>query len=102
MPEGGLRTLSPREGMQRLKAMSCTMAKTGASQCSGQVHIGVYFDGTGNNKQQDYDSRPPEKRKHTNMVRLFLTHPDTPSQGYFALQVAQVTHERADRKRTSN
>lgn len=90
MPEGGLRALSPREGMQRLKALSCTTANIGERRCSGQMHIGVFFDGTGNNKQQDYDSRPPEKRKHTNVVRLFLAHPDTPSQGYFAHYVPGV------------
>ena len=46
MPEGGQRPLSPREGMQRLKALSCTTANIGEQRCSGQVHIGVFFDGT--------------------------------------------------------
>lgn len=90
MPEGGLRPLSPREGMQRLRALSCTTANIGEQRCSGQVHIGVFFDGTGNNKQQDYDSLPPEKRKHTNVVRLFQAHHDSPERGYFKHYVPGV------------
>lgn len=82
-PEDGYRQLSPRESLQRLKALSCTQPTDGKLRCSGQVHVGLFFDGTGNNKQLDYDSLPPEKRKHSNVVKLFQAHQDSPSSGYF-------------------
>lgn len=82
-PEGGYRQLSPRESLQRLKALACTQPADGKPRCSGQVHVGLFFDGTGNNKQLDYDNLPPEKRKHSNVVRLYQAHRDSPLDGYF-------------------
>lgn len=82
-PEGGYRQLSPRESLQRIKALACTLPADGKPRCSGQVHVGMFFDGTGNNKQLDYDSLPPEKRKHSNVVKLYLAHRDSPLDGYF-------------------
>lgn len=89
-PEGGYRQLSPRESLQRLKALSCTLPQNGKPRCSGQVHVGVFFDGTGNNKQLDYDTRPPAKRKHSNVVKLFLAHRDSPTSGYFSHYIPGV------------
>jgi len=89
-PANGHRQLSPREAMQRLKALSCTLPKDGKPRCSGQVHVGLFFDGTGNNKQLDYDSLPPDKRKHSNVVRLFQSHRDTPTAGYFRHYISGV------------
>lgn len=82
-PGGGHRQLSSRESLQRLKALACTQPADGKPRCSGQVHVGLFFDGTGNNKQLDYDNLPPEKRKHSNVVRLYQAHQDSPSSGYF-------------------
>jgi len=82
-PEGGYRQLSPRESLQRIKALACTQPADGKPRCSGQVHVGLFFDGTGNNKKLDYDSLPPEKRKHSNVVRLYQAHRDAPLDGYF-------------------
>jgi len=82
-PHGGYRQLSPRESLQRLKALSCTQPNDSKPSCSGQVHVGMFFDGTGNNKRLDYDSLPPEKRKHSNVVKLFQAYQDSPSTGYF-------------------
>lgn len=82
-PEAGLRPLSGRESLQRLKALACTRPQTDKPRCSGQVHVGLFFDGTGNNKQLDYDRLPPEKRKHSNVVRLYQSHQDAPTAGYF-------------------
>jgi len=89
-PADGIRPLSPRETMQRLKALSCTLPKDNTPRCSGQVHVGVFFDGTGNNKKLDYDSLPPEKRKHSNVVRLFQAHRNSPNDGHFAHYIPGV------------
>jgi hypothetical protein len=48
--------------------------------CKGQLTIGIFFDGTGNNKDTDYgpEKRPFPflKRHHSNIVRLFHAFPD--------------------------
>ncbi len=50
--------------------------------CSGKVHIGMFFDGTGNNKDVDYDNVPRvEERKHSNVVRLFHVYPESVGNG---------------------
>ena len=74
-PEDGLRKLSPKEMMQRAKALACTLPKDKKPTCSGQVFVGIFFDGTGNNRDKDYIEPPVEKRKHSNIVRLFHTFP---------------------------
>ena len=89
-PESGYRQLSPRDSLQRLKALACTQPAGGKPRCSGQVHVGLFFDGTGNNKQLDYDSLPPEARKHSNVVKLYLAHRDSPLDGYFAHYIPGV------------
>ena len=81
-PENGQRRLSPREYSQRTKALACTLPSDNRPTCSGQVFVGIFFDGTGNNMEADYYLRPPEKRKHTNVVKLFQTFPDEPKRGY--------------------
>lgn len=78
----GARQLNTQEAMQRMRALSC--ANTNATpRCKGQVFVGLFFDGTGNNKKLDHDNLPPAKRKHSNVVRLFNTYRDAPSGGYF-------------------
>jgi hypothetical protein len=56
-----------------------------SSECEGDLHIGVFFDGTGNNKEEDYgpedNPKPFLERKHTNVVRLFNMFPDEGQQG---------------------
>lgn len=58
-PISGLRKLTPKEIMQRAKAVNCTLANKGTPSCIGQVNVGIFFDGTGNNKEVDYDSLNP-------------------------------------------
>lgn len=89
-PENGRRTLSARESMQRLKALACTLPSDTKPSCSGQVFVGVFFDGTGNNMKADYETPPPEQRKHTNIVKLFQTFPDEPRRGYLRYYVPGV------------
>jgi hypothetical protein len=83
-PSRGLRSLSPREALQRTAALACTLPQDGQPRCSGQVHVGIFFDGTGNNLANDFDGPPPEQRKHSNVVRLFQAHRVNPSEGFFA------------------
>jgi hypothetical protein len=50
--------------------------------CCGNLNIGIFFDGTNNNKDRDWGkddykpSVPFEQRQHTNVVRLYLAYPD--------------------------
>jgi Uncharacterized alpha/beta hydrolase domain (DUF2235) len=89
-PSSGQRGLSPKEQMQRLKALACTLPQTARPACSGQLHVAVFFDGTGNNMKLDYEQSPPEKRKHSNIVKLYLTCKDSASEGYFRFYVPGV------------
>ncbi len=81
-PESGQRKLSAREAMQRAKAATCTVPKDNKPTCSGQVFVGLFFDGTGNNLVADYEETPVEERKHSNVVRLFHTFRNEPDKGY--------------------
>jgi hypothetical protein len=91
-PSQGLRALSPRETMQRLKANSCTLPQTSGQvqACSGQVYVGIFFDGTGNNMKADFDEPPPEKRKHSNVVKLFRCMPTVRQEGRFSYYIPGV------------
>jgi len=110
-PTGGLRSLSPREAMQRAAALACTLPKDNAPACTGQVNISIFFDGTGNNRLEDYEgipadeqteamksgvppkspeSFPPDKRKHSNVVRIFHAHKDDRDNGFYAHYVPGV------------
>jgi len=46
--------------------------------CSGNIFIGMFFDGTGNNEDEDYKKheRDPRHQQHSNVVRLYHAHPD--------------------------
>jgi hypothetical protein len=90
-PEDGARKLSPKENMQRANALACTMPQDNKPACSGQVFVGIFFDGTGNNMRNDYESLPPEKRKHTNVVKIFQTYPSTEEKsGHFRFYIPGV------------
>ena len=89
-PSRGLRSLSAREAMQRTAALACTLPADNTPRCSGQVNVGIFFDGTGNNMVEDFDKPPPEKRKHSNVVRLFHTHKANAKEGFFAFYAPGV------------
>ncbi|QNA90178.1 DUF2235 domain-containing protein [Massilia sp. Dwa41.01b] len=78
-----LRPLSARENMRRAKALATLSSKTSPTACSGQIFVGIFFDGTGNNREVDYVSvkGEPGKHKHSNVVRLFHTYPDGQQRG---------------------
>ncbi|MCK6433068.1 MAG: DUF2235 domain-containing protein [Burkholderiaceae bacterium] len=90
IPPAGLRALSAKEQLQRAAALNCVAEGAGKPACVGQVFVGIFFDGTGNNKKLDFDEPPPEKRKHTNVVKLFQAFRDDPGQGYFRFYVPGV------------
>lgn len=89
-PTEGQRKLSSTEQMQRMKALACTLPKDNRPSCSGQVFVGIFFDGTGNNMHLDYEVPPPEKRKQSNVVKLFQTFPDRPQNGYLPYYIPGV------------
>jgi hypothetical protein len=81
----GLRPLTLAERRQRAEAMSCLdpVKKPGSSDCSQTIWVSIFFDGTGNNRFND-----TAKLKHSNVARLFLTHPeDDDSTGKYAIYV---------------
>lgn len=89
-PESGARPLSPKDYMQRLEALAPSMLKGNCPSCSGQVFVGIFFDGTGNNMKADFEKPPPKERKHSNIVRLFHTHRFDPEKGYLPYYIPGV------------
>jgi hypothetical protein len=89
-PVSGLRTLSPKEIVQRAKAINCTLSKKSKPSCTGQLNIGIFFDGTGNNRLIDYERRQPIERKHSNVVKLFNAYPSRVEDGYFSHYIPGV------------
>lgn len=89
-PTGGLRKLSSKEIMQRAKALNCTLAKKSEPSCTGQLNVGIFFDGTGNNMEADYESLTPSSRKHSNIVKLFNAYPTRNKDGYFKYYIPGV------------
>ena len=55
----GDRLLTPREYMQR-SAATCPTKTSPSLGCEGTVHVGMFFDGTGNN--EDIDFKRPQAR----------------------------------------
>lgn len=51
-----------------------------APSCHNIVNVGLFFDGTNNNMDRDYNLNPrlspPSARAHSNVVRLYLAYPD--------------------------
>jgi len=90
LPKTGLRKLTEKEVMQRAKALNCTLATKKNPSCTAQLHIGIFFDGTGNNKTLDYDSRAVSTRRHSNVVKLFNTFPDRQGNGYYKYYIPGV------------
>lgn len=83
-PTDGLRLLSPKEQLQRAQAMAC-LAQPATPSCQANLFIGLFFDGTGNNRDMDLG-----KLKHSNVVRLWRAHPDKHEQGQFAFYIPGV------------
>lgn len=78
MPAGGFRSLTGPEAQRRAKALACLREK--GSECQGQVHVNIFFDGTGNNKDwagtyvegKSRSEKTQRKRNgHSNVARLY-------------------------------
>jgi hypothetical protein len=73
----GLRKLSPKEQSQRAAAFAC-LSNDGKITCERVVSIGIFFDGTNNNKYRDKNDG-----SYSNVAVLFDAHRDSSKTGYF-------------------
>ncbi len=80
LPLTGQRSLNPKEQVMRSQALACNLPEKNVPSCSGQVFLGMFFDGTGNNRDADL----PLNRQ-SNIVRLWRVHFDN-SEGSGASQ----------------
>ena len=82
IPLAGQRTLTKKEQAQCVQATAGKLPVK-KSSCTDQVFLGMFFDGTGNNRDVDL----PE-HKHSNVVRLFRVHKDNSRDLTIALPVS--------------
>jgi hypothetical protein len=57
-----------------------------AEKCEFSLHIGLFFDGTGNNQdwvEPGTGGSQLERHKDSNVARLFRAYPDTALEGYY-------------------
>lgn len=99
MPENGQRSLSPSAAQARQKALACLRAKS--SECQGQLHVNIFFDGTGNNRDWNgvFVNNPPKTRSlhtqlvrngHSNVARLYDASHHEPENGLFSIYIPGV------------
>ncbi|GFZ98781.1 T6SS phospholipase effector Tle1-like catalytic domain-containing protein [Dyella caseinilytica] len=89
MPADGFRKLTPRETMQRARALTCINSKE-SSECQGQVYASLFFDGTGNNKdwnEPGLNGTQTACGKHSNVARLFNSSIDDLENGFFPFYI---------------
>lgn len=58
---------------------------TDCGKCEGNIHLGLFFDGTMNNRDSDMP-----KLKHSNVARLYDTYLNSPDYGYYRRYVPGV------------
>lgn len=91
-PLDGKRKLSGKEAQQRAKAMACVRSPH-KTECQGQVYVGLFFDGTGNNHEwvEEHQTKTQRQRnKHSNVARLWDAHLDEPKNGFFSYYMQGV------------
>ncbi|WP_239501423.1 T6SS phospholipase effector Tle1-like catalytic domain-containing protein [Stenotrophomonas maltophilia] len=97
MPGSGRRALSGAEAQRRARAIACLRQK--GSECQGQVHVSIYFDGTGNNREWagTFVSGKTRARQtqlarngHSNVARLYDASLAEPGNGFFSVYVPGV------------
>lgn len=67
--------LSTKEQLSRAQAVS--QGARAKPACVADVHVGMFFDGTNNNKKRDQeDVSNPNERSHSNVAVLFDTYND--------------------------
>lgn len=89
----GLRPLSAKEQAQRAAAYGC-QADNKQPSCQQTLWVGLFFDGTNNNKKRDQEKvSDPNKRSHSNVVVLHDAYKNDPKNGYFAYYIPGVGTE---------
>lgn len=73
----GTRPLSDAERRRRQEAMCGTVPDKEAATtgCTQSLHLSVFFDGTGNNRDEEL-AKGEEERALSNIARLFISHKD--------------------------
>ena len=86
------RPFSCLDQMKRIKAAPHTDDYKGKTlPCSTVIHVGIFFDGTNNNKKRDQEAIPdPNKRSHSNVVVLHDAFRDAPDDGYYRFYIPGV------------
>ncbi|MFG6469084.1 T6SS phospholipase effector Tle1-like catalytic domain-containing protein [Roseateles sp. BYS87W] len=71
----GQRSLSAKEREQRQLALGATVPtkEEAMCQCTKVLHFGMFFDGTGNNRNEEM-AKPAEKRALSNVAKLWAAH----------------------------
>lgn len=71
----GTRTFSDAERQQRQTAMTCSVLDPAeaAAGCTQVLHLAVFFDGTGNNRDEEM-ARQVAQRALSNIAKLHFTH----------------------------
>jgi len=72
---------APVEGIRLVKSMYYI----GVAECTFNIHVGLFFDGTGNNYYRD-----KKDFSHTNVARLFDAYLDLPDDGLYRIYVPGV------------
>ena len=86
----GLRTLSARDQARRMAAFGC-LAENKAPVCYRSIWVGMFFDGTNNNKERDQEKvADPKQRSHSNIVVLHDAYRDDVREGYFPFYMPGV------------
>ena len=81
----GERPLSTQEKLQRSDATACINRTGKRTLCDSHAHVGIFFDGTNNNREQD-----TPKLSHTNIAVLSNAYRNEPTNGYFNFYVPGV------------
>lgn len=82
-------TLSPKEESSRLAKWGNVTTKQ--PNCDQHIWVGIFFDGTNNNKRRDQEQvSTPSLRSHTNVVVLHDAFKDKPKEGYFRFYMPGV------------
>jgi hypothetical protein len=85
----GICALTLKEEMKRVST-TCNV-RSERPFCQQTVRIGIFFDGTNNNKKRDQLDQPDQMKKcHTNIVVLHDAFRDDPANGYFKFYVPGV------------
>ena len=86
----GLRPLTAQEQLRRAAALACVNSPA-KPDCKRNISIGIFFDGTNNNKKRDQENiSSPLKRSHTNVVVLHDAYRYEPKKGFFKIYIPGV------------